>query len=194
VLLAQYRRDRTNPSILRNAVALLERLLHASEQGRRTGHVIEILVLQALASQAHGDIPAALAALERALELAAPEGYVRIFLDEGPSMAALLRAATGQGIARNYARQLLTRPSDWHDRTTPATQDLIEPLSERELEVIRLLATELDGPDIARKLVVSLNTMRTHTKNIYSKLGVNNRREAVRRAQELELLSGSRNH
>ena len=65
---------------------------------------------------------------------------------------------------------------------------MVEPLSERELEVLRLLATELDGPEIARQLIVSLNTMRTHTKNIFSKLGVNNRRAAVRRAEELDLV------
>jgi LuxR family maltose regulon positive regulatory protein len=75
---------------------------------------------------------------------------------------------------------------------TPAKQDLIEPLSERELDVLRLLETDLDGPDIARELVVSLSTVRTHTKNIFNKLGVNNRRAAVRRAEELELLSRSR--
>jgi LuxR family maltose regulon positive regulatory protein len=72
--------------------------------------------------------------------------------------------------------------------TTPVTPLLIEPLSERELQVLRLLGTELDGPEIARELMVSLNTMRTHTKNIYNKLGVNSRRAAVRRAQELDLL------
>ena len=74
----------------------------------------------------------------------------------------------------------------------PAEQGLIEPLSERELDVLRLLATDLDGPDIARGLMVSLNTMRTHTKNIYAKLGVNSRRAAVRRAEELNLLPRTR--
>ena len=74
----------------------------------------------------------------------------------------------------------------------PASQGFIEPLSERELEVIRLLGTDLDGPEIARQLVVSLTTVRTHTKNIYAKLGVNNRRAAVRRAQELDLMSRTR--
>jgi LuxR family maltose regulon positive regulatory protein len=74
------------------------------------------------------------------------------------------------------------------ENKAPAQQALIEPLSERELEVLRLLDTELDGPDIARHLTVSLNTIRTHTKNIYTKLGVNNRRAAVHRAEELHLL------
>jgi LuxR family maltose regulon positive regulatory protein len=131
--------------------------------------------------------------LERALTLAEPEGYVRLFVDEGPPMAASLEAAAKHGIAPNYVRQLLTGFATAED-TPPATQGLIEPLSERELDVLRLLGTDLDGPDIARELMVSLNTMRTHTKNIYSKLGVNTRRAAVRRAEELELLLRTRAH
>ena len=133
-----------------------------------------------------------LACLERALTLAEPEGYVRIFVDEGPPMAALLRAAAKQGIARDYVRRLLAAVGRDRATTAPVEQALIEPLSERELDVLRLLGTDLDGPDIARELVVSLNTVRTHTKNIYAKLGVNNRRAAVRRAAELDLLSRTR--
>jgi ATP/maltotriose-dependent transcriptional regulator MalT len=166
----------------------LERLLRAAEKGQRTGSVIEILVLQALAHQARGDIPASHAALHRALTLAEPEGYVRIFTDEGQRMASLLRAAAKQGIAPAYVRGLLAAVDGTEERR-PGKQDLIEPLSERELEVLRLLGSDLDGPDIARELIVSLNTVRTHTKNIYAKLGVNNRRAAVRRAKELDLLS-----
>jgi LuxR family maltose regulon positive regulatory protein len=143
-------------------------------------------VLQALARQAREDIPAALASLQRALTLAEPEGYVRIFVDEGPPMASLLRAAAKQGTARNYVRRLLAAVNKT-ENSMPASQGLIEPLSARELDVLRLLGTDLDGPEIARELVVSLNTMRTHTKNIYAKLGVNNRRAAVRRARELGL-------
>ena len=143
-------------------------------------------MLQALARQARGDIPAALAVLRRALTLAEPEGYVRVFVDEGPPMASLLRAAAKQGIARNYVRRLLAAVSKTeHD--SPVKQALIDPLSERELDVLRLLGTDLDGPDIARELMVSLNTVRTHTKNIYTKLAVTNRRAAVRRAAELDL-------
>ncbi len=185
VLLARSKSDRADRSI-REAMGLLERLLHAAEEGERMGSVIEILVLQALALQAQGDIPAALAPLSRALTLAEPEGYVRIFVDEGPSMAVLLEQAAKHGIARNYVHQLLTATGRSPDRT-PVTQSLIEPLSERELEVLRLLGTGLNGPEMARELVVSLNTIRTHTKNIYSKLGVNDRRAAVRRAEELHL-------
>jgi LuxR family maltose regulon positive regulatory protein len=185
VLLAQHTAKRAERSI-QEATRLLERLLRAAEEGQRTGSVIEILVLQALAHQARDDIPAALASLRRAVTLAEPEGYVRIFADEGPPMAFLLRAAAKQGIARDYVRRLLAAVNKAEDGT-PASQGLIEPLSERELDVLRLLGTDLGGPDIARELVVSLNTVRTHTKNIYAKLGVNNRRAAVRRARELDL-------
>ena len=191
MLLARYQDDRAEHS-LHQATRLLERLLRAAEEGQRTGRVIEILVLQALTRQRLGDIPAALARLERGVALAEPEGYVRVFIDEGPAMASLLRAAAKQGTAGNYVRRLLAAGSETgHD--SPVTQALIEPLSERELDVLRLLGTELDGPDIAGELMVSLNTVRTHTKHIYAKLGVTNRRAAVRRAQELDLVSRIRN-
>jgi LuxR family maltose regulon positive regulatory protein len=186
VLIAQYKSDGAERST-HEAVGLLERLLQAAAEGERTGSVIEILALEALAYQTQGDIRAALVALERALTLAEPEGYVRLFVDEGPPMAALLEEAAKQGIASNYAHQLLSAFGKAQDRPT-VKQVLIEPLSERELEVLRLLGTELNGPEIARELMVSLNTLRTHTKNIYNKLGVNNRRAAVRRAEELDLL------
>jgi LuxR family maltose regulon positive regulatory protein len=168
------------------ATRLLARLLTAARDGHRTGSVIEILVLQALDDQARGDMSAALAALEEALTLGQPEGYVRVFLDEGPPMTALLRAAEKQGRAREYARHVLASATPGV-RTRPVQRGLVEPLSERELQVLRLLRTELSGPDIARELTVSLNTIRTHTKSIYAKLGVNNRRAAVRRAEELDL-------
>jgi len=186
VLLARYKSDHVDRSII-EAMRLLERLLKAAQEGERTGSVIEILVLQALAHQAQGDIPAALMSLQQALTLAEPEGYVRMFVDEGPPIMLLLEEAAKHRSAPNYARQLLTAFGKSEDRT-PVKQGLIEPLSERELEVLRLLRTDLDGPEIASKLFVSLNTLRTHTKNIYSKLGVNNRRAAIRRAEELDLL------
>jgi len=191
VLLARYNSEREVRSI-DEATRLLERLLHAAEQGDRTGSVIEILVLQALAHQTRGDLPAALVPLERALTLAETEGYVRILVDEGPPIAVLLEVAVEYGIAPKHVRRLLTAFGNTGDRMT-AEQGLIEPLSRRELDVLRLLGTDLGGPEIARELVVSLNTVRTHTKKIYAKLGVNNRRAAVRRGEELNLLSRSRN-
>ncbi len=187
VLIARYQNDRVETSI-REAMGLLERLRHAAEESGRTGSVIEILVLQALAQEAQGKIPLALASLERALTLAGPEGYIRIFVDEGLPMATLLREAAKRGTAPNYVRQLQAASGKAESRT-PVAQPLIEPLTGRELDVLRLFRTELNGPEIAGELVVSLSTLRTHTRNIFNKLGVNNRRAAVRRAEELDLLS-----
>ena len=185
MLLAQYRSDQTKQAI-GEAVRLLERLLQAAEAGGRMRSVIEILVLQALAYQTQVDISTALVPLERALKLAEPEGFVRMFVDEGHPMLALLEKVTKHGAASTYVRQVLTVFGKAEDRT-PVHQVLIDPLSERELDVLRLLGTDLNGPEIALQLIVSLSTLRTHTQNIYSKLGVNNRREAVRRAEELNL-------
>ncbi len=185
VLMARYQDERAERSV-HEAIRLLDRLLRAAEEGERAGSVIEILVLRALAYQRHGDIPAALSCLERAVTLAEPEGYVRVFADEGPPMASLLRVAARQQTVGNYVRQLLAAVTET-EQNGPVKQALIEPLSERELDVLRLLGTELDGPAIARELMVSLNTVRTHTKHIYAKLAVTNRRAAVRRAAELDL-------
>ncbi len=172
--------------------SLLEKLLRAADDGARTGSVIEILVLQSLNLQSHHNFPAARTALERAVTLAEPEGYVRIFVDEGAPLVVVLRDLEKSGVARSYVRRLLHAMSTTTPRAS-SSQGLIEPLSERELEVLRLLGTDLDGPDIARHLVVSLSTVRSHTKSIYAKLGVNNRRAAVRRAEELDLGSHDRN-
>jgi ATP/maltotriose-dependent transcriptional regulator MalT len=194
-LLAQYRALGSEPAIS-DAARLLQRLLQAAEAGERTGSVIEILVLQGLTAHARGDVLGALAALERALTLAEPEGYVRMFVGEGPPMASLLRRVAKQRTSWDYVRRLLIACSHAGGasvgQTTSAGQRLVEPLSERELEVLRLLGSDLDGPDIARELTVSLNTLRTHTKSIYAKLGVNSRRAAVRQAAELNLLSRTR--
>jgi LuxR family maltose regulon positive regulatory protein len=173
-------------------LGLLDRLLEAAERGGRNGSVIEISILQAVANR-HSDVDVALIPLERALTLAAPEGYARLFINEGQPMEALLKAALKRRIAPVFARKLLAafgRPEE----KPQVHPDLIEPLSERELDVLRLLRSDLGGPDIARELMVSENTMRTHTKNIYEKLGVNSRRSAVRRAEELDLLARSRSH
>ena len=172
---------------------LLAHLLQAAEAQKRRGSALDILLVQALAHEAQGNRPQALAALERSLALAEPEGYVRIFVDEGEAMRLLIEK---QSRNRDYPL------SDYVDKllaaftqpvATPKSaiihqkSDMIEPLSERELEVLKLLRTELSGPEIAGQLIVSVNTFRTHTKNIFDKLGVNNRRAAVRRAKELDL-------
>jgi LuxR family transcriptional regulator, maltose regulon positive regulatory protein len=185
-LVARYAADGDQRSIS-GVGQLLERLLHAADEGGRTGSVIDVLVVQAIARQARGDRHPALAALRRALALAEPHGYVRIFMDEGRSLIALVRAAATEGAAAGYARRILAALETGGD-SARMSAGVIDPLSGRELEVLRLLGTDLDGPDIARELFVSLNTVRTHTKNIYAKLGVNNRRAAVRRSEELRLL------
>lgn len=194
-LLSQYQRDHIESS-LNDAMGLLERLLKAAEEGGRMGSVIEILILQALSHQMQEDIPAALSSLERALKLAEPEGYMRIFLTEGTGMAELIREVAKRGFLPNYTGKLLsafeveqkgldveTPPS-----ASPASASLIEALSQRELDILRLFKTELSGPEIARELVIGLSTVRTHTKSIYNKLNVNSRRGAVKKAIELGLI------
>jgi LuxR family transcriptional regulator, maltose regulon positive regulatory protein len=185
LLVAEGVRDRAGGS-LDAAIELAERLLAAAEAGGRSGSAIDILAVLALARQARGDRAGAVAVLDRALTLAAPEGYVRVFVGEGEPMATLLRLVAGEQGSGGYARELLAAMAT--DRSTGARQPLPEPLSDRELEVLRLLQGELDGPGIARELFVSVNTLRTHTKSIYAKLGVSSRRSAVLRATELGLL------
>jgi LuxR family maltose regulon positive regulatory protein len=185
---------------LADAAALLDRLVWAAEAGGRLGVVIEGLVLQALVREAAGEREQALDALERALRLAEPHGYVRVFTVEATRMRDLLRAVGGRHPQWEFVTQLLdvmaspTRaPAEPPPSSAagspggPAVGSLIEPLSRRELVVLRYLGTDLDGPAIARELGVSLSTVRTHTQHIYVKLGVTNRRAAVGRAHQLNL-------
>jgi LuxR family maltose regulon positive regulatory protein len=190
VLLAQGFGDAAKEPI-RAAIELTERLLAAAQDGGRNGSAVDILIVQALAFHAAGDPDGAKAALDRAIDIAEPEGYVRSFIEEGPSMVALLKFVAKDRNAPGYVRQLLAASTVARPGEGVSAQPLIEPLSERELEVLRLLQSDLDGPAIARELTVSLPTVRTHTSNIYSKLGVTNRRAAVRRAGELGLLSAT---
>lgn len=189
VLIARYNNNRSD-SDLQAALSLLERLLHAAEADGRHGNVIEILILQALAHQAHAKQALAHSALERALTLAEPEGYLRIFVDEGDAMRRLLekQAHNRDNPLQGYVDKLLAAfpqaASPQHQKAPPT---MVEPLSERELDVLMLLRSELSGPEIAKQLIVSINTLRSHTKSIFIKLGVNNRRAAVRRAEELDL-------
>jgi LuxR family maltose regulon positive regulatory protein len=171
---------------LDQVLALLSRLALAAESGGRMGSLTEILMLQALALHARGQTTLALTSLDRALSLAEPEGQVRIFLDEGSPMLGLLRTAAGAGIRPQFVRALSQSLRNAGE-IFPITP-LPDPLSERELSVVRLLATQLTGPEITRELHVSLNTMRTHTKHIFVKLGVNDRAAAVRRAEALGLI------
>jgi LuxR family maltose regulon positive regulatory protein len=156
------------------------------------GRVVEILVAKALALQSLGDTNLALSALERALMLAEPEGYVRTFVDQGAAIPPLLHAALKQGIAIDYVRKLLDAlPEDTAREpaaeTAPASA-LVEPLSERELQILRLLTSHLSSTEMAEQLYLSVHTVRTHIKSIYSKLGVHSRHDAIQRAQDFGLL------
>ncbi|MHC5794859.1 LuxR C-terminal-related transcriptional regulator [Lacisediminihabitans sp. FW035] len=185
-LIARHRADPTGGAI-GDAMPLLARLLDAAESGGRTGSATEILMLQSLALESLGEDSLALAALEKALGLAEPEGLVRLFVDEGAPMLRLLRAAAGAGIRTDYVRRL-SQALRQAEGAGSAGQAIVGVLSERELQVLRLLATAMTGPEIARELYVTLNTMRTHTKHIFLKLEVTSRGAAVRRAEALGLI------
>jgi LuxR family maltose regulon positive regulatory protein len=205
VLIAGYMSDHVEHS-LHAAMGLLQRLLEAAQEGGRMGSAIEILVRQALAHKAQGDIPLALVPLARALTLAEPEGYVRVFVDEGAPMAELLGRMSGSregGTPRvkEYIHTLLAvfpRTADRELRTelaeslhsvpSPQASSLVEPLSQRELEVLQLVAQGLSNQEISVRLFLALNTVKGHNRKIFSKLQVQRRTEAVARARELGLL------
>ena len=187
VLLAEHAEHGDDTGLI-SAKALLHRLLSAAEAGGRLGRVIEIHMLQALAAQAEGKRAEALGRFERALRLAQPAGYFRLFTDEDARLIPLLQAALTAQILPSYTAEMLAAMGT-AERSTPAPQPLIDPLSPREMEVLSLFQTELSGPQIADELVVALSTVRSHTKQIYSKLGVSSRRAAVNRAVDLGLLN-----
>ena len=176
------------------AIRLLERLLISAEAGERTAKVIEILILQALTFKNKGDTVQALRILERAFKLAEPGGFIRIYLDEGKPMRDLLGEALPAGIAPVYVRKLLAAFPSIDSGKKPLTKSqaansgLVEPLSEREIEVLQLIAEGLSNREIATRLYISLNTVKVHTRNINGKLGVNNRTKAVARARNLGIL------
>jgi LuxR family maltose regulon positive regulatory protein len=171
----------------------LQQLHEAAMAAGRLENAIEILVLQALAFQVEGDANQALSPLKRALSLAEPEGYVRTYVDEGEPMARLLRRALQQGIAPGYVSRLLAAFGEGAPPASPVTQalvdqPLIEPLTERELEVLRLIAAGLSNREIAQELVVAVSTVKTHINHIYGKLDAKSRTQAVAQARALDLL------
>jgi LuxR family maltose regulon positive regulatory protein len=178
------------------ALDLLASLLEGARAAGRTAHVIKVRALQALAFQAQGDEDRALSALAQALSLAEPEGYVRTFVDEGEPMAHLLRRAPAarfgdtetHGITPEYVSRLRAALGESPATASPAAPALVEPLTERELEVLRLIAAGLSNREIARELVIAVSTVKSHINHLYGKLGVKNRTRAVARAQNLELL------
>ena len=195
VLLHRHR-STGDAAVLAQARTLLDRLLDEAHAGGRIATMLDVLALQAIAAEAAEEQTAADNALARALQQGCAEGHVRVLSRHGEPMKAILDRA--RGVDPGYLCRIRAAMPE---RSTPAgspaataptpprvegrSDALTEPLSPRELEVLRLLASDLDGPDIARHLVVSVNTLRTHTRNIYAKLGVTSRRAALRRAHEL---------
>ena len=176
-------------------------MLKAAEERGGYGSVIEILLLQAIAYHAQGDLPAALLLLEHALVLAEPEGYVRVFLDEGSSMEQLLRKASASEIMPGYTGKLLAAfeaekqikedksglppsLSEEHRSSNP----LVEPLSQRELEILKLIALGLSNREIGDRLFLALDTIKGHNRKIFDKLQVQSRTEAIARAREMGLM------
>ena len=183
LLLAQHR-AKARPARLAQAAQLLGRLLEPAGSVGRWGSVVEIHMLTALVLDAQDHRPEALESLARAFAAAPdPGGYARLFLDEGNPMQTLLRGAQQLGIADPYPGRLLAKS----DQPAPH-QALVDPLTDREVQVLRLLDTDLTGPEIARELFVSHNTVRTHTRHLFAKLQVTSRRAAVLRAHERGLL------
>jgi LuxR family transcriptional regulator, maltose regulon positive regulatory protein len=183
------------------ALEVLAAIQVIDEKKGRGRRLIEVLSLQAIALQAKGETGSALSTFGNALTLARPEGYVRTFIDEGEPVERLLKQAVEEGIEGEYAARLLAAIQHRETGKQRAMQagagkaysasddrDLIEPLSERELEVLKLVALGLTNPEIAEKLVISLSTVKGHTANIYGKLGVNKRTQAVAKARQMGIL------
>lgn len=194
VLLAQQEPDR--------ALRLLERLESLARSQGRNGSVVPIRALRSLALQSLGDQDGALSLLAEALSLARPAGYVRVFADEGPAMAALLRSliTAGRrgrlprftGAAGDHVNRIVRgfgTPARQGEATPSDATTLVVPLTDRELEVLRLVAAGMRNREIARELVVTLDTVKKHVSHIFEKLGVVNRTEAVARGRQLGLLS-----
>ncbi len=170
------------------ALNLLAWLLAVTEAANLLRSVVEILILQALALQSQGNPTAAIIALERALALAEPEGYIRTFVDEDAPVAHLLRQAASQGITPEYVSKLLAAFAEVTDTALAMPQPLVEPLTERELEVLALITAGMTNQEIAQKLTITLGTVKRHLHNLSGKLNVSNRTQAVARARELKLL------
>jgi LuxR family maltose regulon positive regulatory protein len=181
------------------ALVLLRQLRRDTESSDRKGHLIEILALTALAQQSLSETKSAIETLHAALKMAEPEEYVRTFVDDGPQMSALLYQALGRAIMPDYIRSLLAafpvsdtisgRSPDYSEgpQVRAAHEPLIEPLSERELEVLQLMASGASNQDIAGELIIAFTTAKKHVSNIIRKLGVENRTQAVAKGRNLGL-------
>jgi LuxR family maltose regulon positive regulatory protein len=185
-----------DPAGLDTAIGVLDRVVEAARASGRQGSLIEARLVRCLAHEARRDEESSVTDLDEALVAGAPAGYVRLFLDEGSDLEPPLRRLAASGLpGASHARDLLgnsghraphAAAASGSSTLTPSVGS--DQLSERELEVLRLLASDLSGPEIAQHLFVSVNTLRSHTKHIFTKLDVNTRRAAVRRATDLGLL------
>ncbi len=171
------------------ALPLLGRLLLAAEAGGRRGTAIAALASQAVARHLQGSAPQAQEALRRALELAGDEGYVRVFVELGAPMLHLLRRAASAAPGAAAIERLLAAFAEAPAMAPPAAAPLGVPIRERELDVLRCLAAGMSQPEVAAHLYLSPNTVKTHARNLYGKLGVQSRSQALRRARELRLIT-----
>jgi len=167
-----------------DALDLLTQLLDSAQAANRMENVLKIWILQAVIYQSQQKIDSAMYVLEKALSFAESEGYTRIFIDHGEPMEQLLRSALMQGIAPNLVARLLEKSEEGSE----SFQVLINPLSERETEVLRLIVAGLSNQGIADELIIAESTVKTHINHIYSKLNVTSRTQAVAKARELKLL------
>jgi LuxR family maltose regulon positive regulatory protein len=172
---------------IERSLSLLERLMQTAEDDGRAGIIIEGLVLRAVAYWQQGQRAEALIPLGRALRLAEPEGYIRLFVDMGLPMVRLLQEARTRDVMPDYVSELLEAFAS--DFELSPQQVLPEPLTSREHTVLRLMAAGLTNPEIAEELVIAAGTVKKHAANIYGKLGVSNRTEAAKKAIELDLLA-----
>jgi LuxR family transcriptional regulator, maltose regulon positive regulatory protein len=189
-------------SVLSQALHLLDRLLADAQAKARMDSVVEILIVRALALWVQGTRRDALATIERALVLAEPEGYIRRFVDDGLPMAEVLQAAAARGIAPDYVPRLLAAGDVWLQtgdvgrgtamlaagRRTSLAPNLTESLSDRELDVLQLIAAGRSNQEIAETLVIAVSTVKKHINNLFGKLAVQSRTQALVRARALNLL------
>jgi LuxR family maltose regulon positive regulatory protein len=180
--------DKTE-SLLALALTLVQRISQATQAAKRTGRLLEALTLQALILQAQDDKTQALTILSEALALAEPEDYIRLFVDEGSAMADLLRQAQTQKLFPHYLPRLLKAlPSPAAPLPSPALAPLLDPLSEREIEILKLIAAGMSNQELANTLFLTVGTVKWHLNNIYSKLDARSRTQAIARARELRLI------
>jgi LuxR family maltose regulon positive regulatory protein len=165
------------------ALSVLNLIQPSLKQWGYLKQIIEIYIIRAVGLHAQGYIDSAISAFQTAIDLAKPEGFTRVFLDEGQRVVPLLQELVSRGDKSKFTNGLLKSLTKSKTQIT-----LVEPLSEREIEILRMLTTELSAPEIAERLHIAVTTVRTHTKNIYSKLGVHSRFEAVTKGEELNLM------